>query len=37
MRIDKLYIDEFKNLRDFTIDLNESNMHTVLLYVFKLT
>ena len=31
MRIDKLYIDEFKNLRDFTIDLNDSSMHTVLL------
>lgn len=31
MRIDKLYIDEFKNLRDFSIDLDESNMHTILL------
>jgi len=31
MRIDKLHIDEFKNLRDFTIDLNKSKMHTVLL------
>lgn len=31
MRIDKLHIDEFKNLCDFTIDLNKSKMHTVLL------
>lgn len=31
MRIDKVYIEEFKNLRDFTISLNKTKMHTVLL------
>lgn len=31
MRIDKIYIEEFKNLRDFHIDLDQSKMHTVLL------
>lgn len=31
MRIDKIYIEEFKNLIDFTIDLDETKMHTVLL------
>ncbi len=31
MRIDKIYIEEFKNLRDFSIDLNENSMSTVLL------
>ncbi|KZS40426.1 hypothetical protein AWE51_05605 [Aquimarina aggregata] len=31
MRIDKIYIDEFKNLRDFSIDLNEEYMSTVFL------
>ncbi|SHM51973.1 AAA family ATPase [Flavobacterium saccharophilum] len=31
MRIDKIYIEEFKNLKDFTIDLNSNYMSTVLL------
>ncbi len=31
MRIDNIYIKEFKNLRDFSIDLNEDFMSTVLL------
>ena len=31
MRIDKIYIEEFKNLIDFSIDLDETKMHTVLL------
>lgn len=31
MRIDKVYIEEFKNLRNFSIDLDETKMHTVLL------
>lgn len=31
MRIDKIYIEEFKNLKDFSIDLNEDHMSTVLL------
>jgi predicted ATPase len=31
MRIDKLYIKEFKNLKDFYIDLDETQMNTVLL------
>lgn len=31
MRIDKVYIKKFKNLTDFTIDLNENEMKTVLL------
>jgi hypothetical protein len=31
MRINKIYIEEFKNLRDFSINLNEEHMSTVLL------
>lgn len=31
MRIDKIYIEEFKNLKNFSIDLDETKMHTVLL------
>jgi len=31
MRIDKIYIEEFKNLREFAIDLNGKHMSTVLL------
>lgn len=31
MRIDKIYIEEFKNLKDFNIDLDETKMQTVLL------
>ncbi len=31
MRIDKIYIEEFKNLRNFSIDLNEEYMSTVFL------
>jgi len=31
MRINKVYIEAFKNLNQFTIDLDESKMHTVLL------
>lgn len=31
MRIDKIYIEEFKNLRNFSIDLNEEFMSTVFL------
>ena len=31
MRIDKIYIEEFKNLREFSIDLNGKQMSTVLL------
>lgn len=31
MRIDKIYIEEFKNLSNFSIDLNEGSMSTVLL------
>lgn len=31
MRIDKVTIDKFKNLRDFYIDINETKLHTVLL------
>ena len=31
MRIDKIYIEEFKNLREFSIDLNGKHMSTVLL------
>jgi len=31
MRIDKINIEEFKNLRDFSIDLDKTKMHTVLL------
>ena len=31
MRIDTVYIEEFKNLKDFRIDLDATKMHTVLL------
>ncbi|RKR10064.1 AAA ATPase-like protein [Flavobacterium sp. 90] len=31
MRIDKVYIEEFKNLKYFSIDLDPTKMHTVLL------
>ena len=31
MRIDKVYIEEFKNLKDFQIDINEEVMQTVLI------
>jgi ABC-type multidrug transport system ATPase subunit len=31
MRIDKVYIEDFKNLKKFTIDLDEREMKTVLL------
>ena len=31
MRIDKIYIEKFKNLKDFSINLDETKMHTVLL------
>lgn len=31
MRIDKVYIEQFKNLNQFTIDLDETKMQTVLL------
>lgn len=31
MRIDKVYIEQFKNLHQFTIDLDETKMQTVLL------
>ena len=31
MRIDKIYIEEFKNLKDFSINLNEDYMSTVFL------
>ncbi|QEM07252.1 AAA family ATPase [Mucilaginibacter rubeus] len=31
MRIDKVYIENFKNLKKFSIDLDESQMNTVLL------
>lgn len=31
MRIDKVYIEKFKNLHQFNIDLDETNMQTVLL------
>ncbi len=31
MRIDKVYIENFKNLNQFHIDLDESKMHTILL------
>lgn len=31
MRIDKIYIEEFKNLRNFRVDLDETKMSTVLL------
>jgi len=31
MKIDKVFIEDFKNLRDFSIDINETKLHTVLL------
>lgn len=31
MKIDKIYIEAFKNLIDFSIDLDQTKMHTVLL------
>ncbi|WP_298427911.1 ATP-binding protein [uncultured Kordia sp.] len=31
MRIDKVYIDNFKNLNDFFIDINETKLHTILI------
>lgn len=31
MRIDRVYIEEFKNLREFSININENEWHTVLL------
>lgn len=31
MRIDKVYIEEFKNLKYFSIDMDKTKMHTVLL------
>lgn len=31
MRIDKIYIEGFKNLNNFSIDLDQTKMHTVLL------
>lgn len=31
MRIDKVYIEDFKNLKKFSIDLDENQMNTVLL------
>lgn len=31
MRIDKVYIEQFKNLYDFHIDINETKLHTILL------
>jgi len=31
MRIDKVYIEEFKNLREFKIDIDEAEWHTILL------
>ncbi|MFP5439051.1 MAG: AAA family ATPase [Bacteroidia bacterium] len=31
MRIDKVFIDNFKNLRQFSIDIDKRQMHTVLL------
>jgi predicted ATPase len=31
MRIDKVYIEDYKNLKDFNIDLDEKEMKTVLL------
>lgn len=31
MRIDRVYIEDFKNLKKFSIDLDESQMNTVLL------
>lgn len=31
MRIDKIYIEAFKNLQNFSIDLDKTKMHTVLL------
>lgn len=31
MRIDKIYIEEFKNLNQFSVDLDETKMHTVFI------
>ncbi|MTK53757.1 ATP-binding protein [Paludibacter sp.] len=31
MRIDKIYIEEFKNLNQFCVDLDETKMHTVFI------
>ena len=31
MRIDKVYIESFKNLKQFSIDFDETQMNTVLL------
>ena len=31
MKIDKVFIEDFKNLRNFSIDINETKLHTVLL------
>ncbi|GAB3224212.1 AAA family ATPase [Spirosoma arcticum] len=31
MRIDKVYIEDFKNLQKFCIDLDRNQMNTVLL------
>lgn len=31
MRIDSLYIEDFKNLKQFKIDLDENELNTVLL------
>jgi recombinational DNA repair ATPase RecF len=31
MRIDRVYIEDYKNLKEFNIDLDEKEMKTVLL------
>ena len=31
MRVDKVYIDDFKNLFEFSIDIDKKQMHTVFL------
>lgn len=31
MRIDKIYIEEFKNLNQFSVDIDETKMHTVFI------
>lgn len=31
MRVDKVHIDDFKNLNDFFIDINETKLHTILI------
>ena len=31
MKIDKVFIEDFKNLQNFKIDINETKLHTVLL------